>query len=876
MAVVPSHAVTDPLQQALPSPVVHRPGLERRLDDVAPGGLGLLVASAGSGKSVLLRQWSSARPDLRIAALALTSRHEDAVVLARDLVHALRSAAPRIDAVIGERVRTGGSALGDELVDTLLGSLAGLTEHVVLVLEDAHVLSSRAVVGDLGRLLTSLPDTTRALVSTRRDLPWPLHRVRLADKLVEIRGADLAFRDGAAGELVENVSHRTVPEPLVRRLVDRTEGWAVGLQLAAISLRTSPDPAAFVDSFAGSDHLVAEYLLDEVIEQQEPEVRRFLLRTSVLEWLSAEQCDAVTGEDNGRAMLDELYRRSMFLIPIDRSAETYRYHHLFAEVLRYRLRLEDPGAGDLLHHRAAQWLLRHGHEEEAVEHLIAAKDPRGAFEVISTVGHRLFERGESATLVRWLSSVGAGDPDGAADVDINLLAAHLGADDAVAATETYRRILRRADLTLGERSTASALYGILVFRGLAPEIVLEVSGEVRDALPHLAASDVVDFLGIGGRDSIEAIIENDAGLALFFLGDLERAGTALERVRTLPGLNYPLWKVFALGSLSLVRAWQGHCTEAVEVAQQAIEEARSFGVVNHQALAHAHLAMALVHLDRVELEPAENSLAESWRHMGGRMASVTYFDLYEALQARLAAAREGPLGALRLLRSPAASGSEAPVLRDGRRALRVRLLVGIGDLAGARAVLDGVRHPTQLAPGHIDVALATGDVATARQVLDAWRPSPDDLRALVRRRLREFLVLRAEGDHHAAETSLTEAVAMARADRLKWPFLEVPAALSAARRGLFRSSWLANDGLWDIALHLEPRLQAQASLVEPLTERELAVLAYLPGRMRNQEIADDLFLSINTVKTHLANIYRKLGVTERNEAVERATTLGLL
>ena len=347
-------------------------------------------------------------------------------------------------------------------------------------------------------------------------------------------------------------------------------------------------------------------------------------------------------------------------------------------------------------------------------------------------------------------------------------------------------------------------------------------------------------------------------------------------VRTLPGLNYPLWKVYALGSLALVRAWQGHCTVAMGVAHHAIEEARSFGVVNHQALAHAHLARALVHLDRAELDLAEQSLAESWRHMGGRLASVTYFDLYEALRARLAAAHEGPLAALRLVRSPAASGMEAPVLRDARRAFGVRLLVGIGELAGASALLDGVPDYIQLAPGRIDVALAGDDVATARQVLESWRPSPDDLRALVRRRLREFLVLRAEGDHRRAETSLTEAVAMARADRLRWPFLEVPAALSAVRRGLFRGSWLAHDALWDIALRLEPRLLAQETLVEPLTERELAVLSYLPGRMRNQEIAAELFLSINTVKTHLANIYRKLGVNERNEAVRRATALGLL
>ncbi len=840
------------------------------------GGLGLLVASAGSGKSVLLRQWSLSRPGLRVAALALEPRHDDAVVLARELDQVLRVVASEIGAVVGESVRSAGATLGDELVETVRGGLAELTEPVVLVLEDAHVLSNRAVIDDLGRLLTSLPDTARALVSTRRDLPWPLHRLRLVDRFVEIRGADLAFRSTAARNLVEGVSQREVPDALVSTLVKRTEGWAVGLQLAAISLRTAPDPAAFVESFAGSDHLVAEYLLDEVIEQQEPAVRQFLLHTSVLDWMSPELCDAVTGESDGRAMLDELYRRSMFLIPLDLSRGTYRYHNLFADVLRYRLRVEDPAASDGLHHRAARWMLRHGYEEKAVEHLLAAKDPHGAFDVISRVGHHLFERGEAATLVRWLSEIRARDPDGPVDVEINLLAAQLGADDAMGAAETYRRVLRRAELTLGERTTASALYSILVFRGLPPETVLKITAEVRQALPHLHASDVVDFLGIGGCESLEAIAENNAGLALFFLGDLEAAGAAFESVRTLPGLNYPLWRVYALGSLALVRAWQGRCTEALGLARQAVDEGRSFGVMHHQALVHAQQAVALVQLDRLELDAAERSLAEAWRHMSGRIASVTYFDLYEALQARLVAAREGPTAALALLRSPAAAGTEAPVMQDARRALRVRLLLGTGDVAGARALLDGIPGVGELAFARIDLALANDDVTTARQVLRAWEPSSEDLRGLVRWRLREFLLLVSEGDPRGAQASLAEAMALARSDHLRAPFLEVPEALSAVRRGVLPGSWLAHDGVWDIALRLAPRVQAQASLVEPLTERELAVLAYLPGRLRNQEIAADLFVSVNTVKTHLGNIYRKLGVTERNEAVDRATSLGLL
>ena len=190
--------------------------------------------------------------------------------------------------------------------------------------------------------------------------------------------------------------------------------------------------------------------------------------------------------------------------------------------------------------------------------------------------------------------------------------------------------------------------------------------------------------------------------------------------------------------------------------------------------------------------------------------------------------------------------------------------------------LNGVGGSPVLAPARVDLALAGADLVAAREALHAWRPSPGDLRGAVRRLLSEFLVLRVDGDHRAAEAALTQAVAAARGERLRWPFLEVPSALRAVRRGVGQSSWLTDDALWEIAVRLQLGLRAQEALLEPLSDRELVVLAHLPSRMRNQDIAAELFVSVNTVKTHLANIYRKLGVTERDEAIARAQQLDLL
>lgn len=881
---MPTSRATDLMLQELPRRVVPRPDLAQRLDGVRPGGLALIVASAGSGKSVLVRQWIAARSDLPVAALTLSRRHEDPIALARDLVTALRSAVPQLAATIGEAVPTSESRLGADFVGALLGGIEAHEGEVVLVIEDAHVLSGRAVLDDLGQLVRALPDNSRAVVSTRRDLSWQLHHLRLDDKVVELRGADLAFREDEARALVEAVSQRALTADLVRRIVSRTDGWAAGLQLAAISLRTAPDPDAFVESFAGSDRLVVEYLLDEVIERADAETRQFLLHTSVLGWLSAEYCDAVTGAGNGHRMLVDLYRQSMFLIP-DPSGETYRYHHLFAETLRYRLQIEEPDAVYALHQRAARWLIRNGREEEAVAHLLEAGDTPGAVRLIGTVGHRLFEAKKSTTLVRWLGAAEAGAHDGlSAELEVTLLAAQIGADAATAAMETYRRLMRRPDVTLGERTAANALYSLMVFRDLPTDSVIRLTDQVRAAIPRLGQADVVDFLGIGGRDSVEAVARYTAAMAHFLAGDVERAAAELEDARTLPGMTYPLWQVYVLGSLALVRAWQGRCTEALGLARSSIDAAESFGVTTHHGTVHAHLALAWVHLERMDLDAAERDLGKVRLRLHGREASTSYLDLLSVAEARLVAVRQGPLEALALLDSPSASSSEPTVLREVRRGFRVRMLLGAGDVAGARGVLEaapgGPSHERigcpVLATVRVDLALAAGDLTGARRALEAWQPSQEDLGALIRRMLREFSVLCAEGDHRGAEAALTWAVGVALGERLRWPFVEVPDALRGLRRGVVKGSWLTDDRLWEMSLRLEPRLRARETLVDPLTERELEVLAYLPGRLKNQDIAADMFLTVNTVKTHLAGIYRKLGVTQRNEAVSRAQELGLL
>ena len=325
-----------------------------------------------------------------------------------------------------------------------------------------------------------------------------------------------------------------------------------------------------------------------------------------------------------------------------------------------------------------------------------------------------------------------------------------------------------------------------------------------------------------------------------------------------------------------MRAWSGRCTEALQLAEAAAAAAAGVGITHHAALVHASMAIALVHVDRAEPDLAGPALAECDLQNRRRSSAVVNLDLQRNLVARRAALTHGPAATLDLLRAPAASAIESPVLSGARAGLELRLLVGTGRLVDAHAVLEQRSGAPGLEAARIDLALATGDVTLAREVLEQWQTAPHDLRAFLGRQLRRAVVLAGEGDEPTAQEALAVAVAVAQPEHLRWPFLEVPAALRLLRRGALRRSEFADPALAVLAHRIDGTDRVDGGLVEHLTERELAVLALLPRRMKQEDIAGELYVTMNTLKTHLRAIYRKLGVTGRDEAVARAQDLGLL
>ena len=855
---------------ALARTMVDRPRLVGLLDASPQARVASVVAPAGSGKSVLLGEWTADRP---VAWLGIDRRHDDAVVFAKDLVAALAAVHPDVEPSIVSLTVAGGRRLGDAFVDALCDALASSTDRVVLVLDDLHHLGNPQIVDDLERLVDGLPDDAQVLIGSRWDPALRLGRLRLSDRLIEVRAADLAFDRAEGLELLQLVTERPVTEVQAEALVDRTEGWAAGLQLAALSMRRRDDLDEFIDGFTGDDRLVADYLTGEVLRSLEPLTRRFLLQTSVLEWLVPELCDAVTGDANGVSTMRLLVDQG-HLVPVDGRADgRYRYHHLFADLLRYQLAAEDRAGEERCRRRAAAWLLGRGELRAGIEQYLALGDVDLAFELIATEGHQFFERGESATLVQWLTTIERRTHPTSPTVAINLLAAQLAGDEFDRGRETFRRIVADPALSPGERVAAQTLGALLGEGGLPTGEVHRMVGDVERLLSDVDRPTVVDFLGRGGADSCETIAGFASATAHFHDGDIATSVKQLEGVAELPGTEYPIWRTRVFGELGLCHAWQGRLDEAHRFSAAALDTARSVDALDHVSAVFAGFAMAIVSLDR--LDPVQ-ALAHLDAVAGAtnRCRRPSHHHLLDIVRVRAIAATDGIDAALAELDRPGAPGTVHPVVARARLQLHARLLLRADAVDEAAALLG--RSTLEAPAARIDTHLAMGDLVAARAVLDAWVPDETDLRSTVERRIRSAFVLQRAGRSGAAGTQIVAAAALAETEALLAPFADAPLALSLLRTSAPSRPLRHLRPLLESVPDPDRRATANAHLVESLTAREVGVLEYLPSRLTNSEIAEQLYISVNTLKTHLRSIYRKLQVDDRDDAVARASSLGLL
>ncbi|MET2011068.1 LuxR C-terminal-related transcriptional regulator [Microbacterium chocolatum] len=858
-----------------PPHAVDRPALRRRLDVGARSPLTLLIAPAGSGKTVLLAQWVHSRPDLSVAWYHFTAADADPAHFAQRFVAGLGARHPAL-ADLAAPLGEARGGLGVGLIDSLIVALTEYDGEIVLVFDDLHLLPGREIADDLWRLAERLPPHAHMIVSSRVDPGhrWSAHR--LTHALVEIRQADLALDDAETARVLGAIAGEAVSAEAVRAIRARTEGWAAGIQLAGLSLRFrgGADPDALADAFAESDRLVVDYLSEEVLAALPDDRRRALLCLSVVDELTGPLAtalcgnaggadDDVEGSGAGEELLRSLVRESLFVAPVEGSPGSYRFHHLIRDVLRYRLRAEDPRAEGILLGRAADWFIAEGDSTTAIDLLLRARSWDRALALILGRGREVYERGHAATLARWLAAVPADVRRRSAHAEA-LYAVSLGMSSNAAEAEAVARSLLLDGADAGVELVLRAYIAAAVQFRPHPELYL---GEARRALEMLDEQPdrvTPPLMGLGHPTLLRTLALVAGGRALFFLGRFGEARTWLRRAAASPGGQYPPYRVHTLGSLALLEAIAGNLRLAEDLADEALSLAADTDLLAHPAPADAYLGRAVVAVQRGEPEQGalvwEEGMRRAEANRRNSLAWVGY-----------------AVGRLVDLDSTvdrvAPEGVPVPLARTIMDVVRYRLAREAGE---PFAAIPRQARWSSLAFEEVAALLARGHVSAARARLDdlAIDTGTAEPTAVVEYELCRAWAAAEAGRVAPAQEHLRAALAIGEREGLVHGFLRAGPAVVALVAGLPGSPGPFRRRVLERARRSETR--GEGLLAEPLTSRELELLAYLPTRLTNVELAQRCYVSVNTIKTHVSHIYRKLGVQGRSAAVARAVELGLL
>ncbi|HWX45036.1 MAG TPA: LuxR C-terminal-related transcriptional regulator [Solirubrobacteraceae bacterium] len=921
-----------------PRHLVLRKRLLDALDSGIGERLVLLSAPAGAGKTVLLASWIQTRRLPGPACwLALDGDHNDASRLLEDLLGALRrsgliergSPLGRLTPPLGART--------ERFLALLLNGLAELPSPVVLVLDDVHELTSPQATAAIDFLVRHAPPQCRLVLAGRADPPLPIERLRVCEELAELRIADLAFDRAETAELCHRLDLALAPAD-IDALWTRTEGWAAALRLAALSLHDHPEPARFVAELTGTDHAVADYLISEVLAHLPSERRELMLRTSIVAGVTPELADALTGLQGGAVALAALEHSGAPVLLADVDGERcYRYHPLFRELLRAHLRHTHSDEVPLLHRRAARWYAQRGETMPAIHHALLGEEWEHAGQLIAENWLALFLDGATAAMRGPMSQLPpdiiAADPRLAAACagsrlqDGDLLGAEHHLTSARHARAQVGGSGSRAREQLDATLTAVALHHARLRVRLddAERLARRLTGLARArehhgwnalrsfALANLGATRLWAGDPHAGDPSQEAPAAGDP-----HAGDPSQEASAAGDPHAAPSREaltaaVPLQEALALATedghqqialdclaqLAIVHLRRGELHRAAELSARAVALAEQRGWEDGPAAACAHLAAGAVAYHQGELERAEGLLAQAAAAADTAEAPLRHAAaLLEALVLAGAGPRSAARGALKLhaIRAAAAAGEPVPhFLATALDAAEPRVLAAAGEVEQAHAALAcGLAQSPDCPELHVlDAAFALHDGELARAA-DVLAPVLDEPRGaglltpaihpatLIEAWLTRALVERAVGDERAAALALDNALDRAEREPYRDAFLlggapvrellELQARTGTAHPALLE---VLLDGAGGGAAGVGG-IDSGAGPAEPLTEREQRILRYLPTMLSNAEIGAEMFVSLNTVKTHLRSIYRKLEASGRADAVERARRLGLL
>ncbi len=886
--------------------------------------LTLISAPAGFGKTTLVSEWvqamGSATPPIAVAWLSLDEEDNDPTRFLAYVLAALQT----IDVELGSGARSllqsQQSRPAEWILTSLINEVAETDQNFILFLDDYHVIQNRQIHDVLTFLLDHLPPQMHLAIASRANPPLPLTRLRGRGELTELRASDLRFTPGEAATYLSQMMGLDLSEEDVSALENRTEGWIAGLQMAALSMQGRTDATSFIQAFTGSHHFIIDYLVAEVLQGQPERFRNFLLQTSILDRLTGPLCDAVrfgtgempTGQEDGKVLLETLERGNLFVVPLDEVRQWYRYHHLFADVLRARLMEEQPDQVPTLHRRASEWYEQNGLPSDAIRHALAAEDFERAAVLVEQAWPAMRRSRQEATTLGWVKTL----PDQLtrarpvlcvvsawALLDGGELdAAEARLRDAERWLETAAGMRERPEAPAAEmgaaemvvvddeqfRSLPASIANARAYRAQALGDVPATVAYARQALDLLPESDYYE------RGTTAALL----GLALWTSGDLEAAhqnfADGLANLQMGGGILIRIGGTFIL---AYIRMAQGRLREAVSTYEQSLQFAKVYGEPVLQGTAEMYLGLSELYLERGDLEAARQYLLRG-KALGEQASLPGYEYLWCAVEAKIKQAQGDLNGALDLLHEAERWYYRSPI-PDVRPipAMIARVWAAQGRLAEAQAwvrerglsvdddlsYLSGYEHATlaRLLIARYKSVREDRSIREAVGLLERLRRAAEEggwTGSLIEILVLQALAQEAHGHIPAALVSLERALTVAEPEGYVRIFVDEGPTMAKLLREASKHD-IAPSYVRQLLVafgEAEGGRPVTGHLIEPLTERELEILRLFKTELSGPEIARELVIALSTVRTHTKSIYSKLDVNNRRAAVKRAEELDLI
>ncbi len=895
--------------------IVIRPRLIERLNEGLHHKLTLISASAGFGKTTLVSEWiaSCGQP---VAWLSLDEGDNDFTRFLTYLVAALQTIATNIGVGVLGLLQSPQPPPTESILTTLINEIITIPnnpstrpfgqsgQHFIFVLDDYHIIDSKSVDNALAFLLEHLPPQMHLVITTREDPDLPLARLRARSQLTELRAADLRFTPAEAAEFLNQVMSLQLSAENIAALEACTEGWITGLQLAALSMQgyASRDTSRFIQSFTGSHRFVLDYLVEEVLQRQPEHIRSFLLQTAILERLSGPLCDAVTGQKDGREALEILERGNLFIVPLDDQRQWYRYHHLFAEVLRAHTLGKQPGQIPLLHKRASAWYEQNNLPAEAIRHALAARDFECAAGLIEKMYPAMDTSIQYAAWLSWVRKL----PD-----EVVRARPVLSVDYASALTDSGEYEASKSWLQEAEQRLEGSTEGMVVadeaqFRTLPVKIALarsshaQVQGDIEGAVKY---AELALELSPEEDSYNHAMAAVTLGTAYWERGDLDGAQKALSVwINYCQKVGNIIFAVATGAYLAGIIVAQGRLREAERIYKQSIQLASTHDQVRH-VTSNLYLGLGLLCHEQGDQQSAAQHLRKSGE-LGEQTALTDWSYRWRLAQARLKES-EGDLEAALDLLDEARGLYVKTSVPDFHPidALKARVHLRQGRLSEALdwarerglsvddnlSYLGEFEHITLarilIAP-HQNDPLA-GSIHQAFALLERLLQAAEAVRrmgSVIEILVVQTLAFQAQGNVSQALASLERALALAEPEGYVRIFVDEGEPMRSLIEKQSRSQDKTFPGYVDKLLAAFAQQTAipqpktndlQSTIIEPLSERELEVLRLLGTELSGPEIAQQLIVSLNTLRTHTKNIFNKLGVNNRRAAVRRAEELNL-